>query len=341
MLAEAKVIYRLLTNKPVFVGYNVTNRCTMRCPFCSVPSLESRDMTLPEVEHALDRLREVGVPVVGITGGEPFLRTDLADILFACQRRGMKVTLVTNGELLTAERMRELRKLTNIVHFALSVDSLDLETYERLRGRRHLPETLQRFLSLRSEGPRTVYKLNVVVGPENADEMEAFVQLAETARVALTFIPVNVGPDGFHRASAYPALDRSARERIAEAFRTLRRHKLAGAPLWDHRDYFLQSERYILGDPMGPCGAGQLFLDMRPDGSLAVCNEMPPFMSLLETDRLTLKELARHRALWADRIQACHDGNACCYTCSYNVKATAQNLPAYILDYLRLLRMGG
>ena len=336
MLAEFKVISRLLTRKPIFIGYNVTNRCNMRCTFCSVPDLPNPDMTLPQVESALDRVAEMGIPVVGVTGGEPFLRKDLADIMKAIEVRGMKTTLVTNGEALTQARMEELREVKNIVHFALSVDSLDRHTYASLRGKKSLPETLKRFLDIRRFGPPAVYKLNVVVTPHNVDELETIVQFAMAAGVALSFIPLNVGPGGFHRGKDDSNIDGSARQKMADAFDTLRRLKLEGAPLWDHRDFYLLAKRYLLGEPMGPCGAGELFLDLRSDGGLAFCNEMEHFTSLLEVERFSLKDLAEARRGWADRIDHCATNQACCYTCSYNIAATAQNLPAYIFDYMKL-----
>jgi MoaA/NifB/PqqE/SkfB family radical SAM enzyme len=336
LLAETKVIARLLTRKPIFVGYNVTNRCNMRCTFCSVPDLPNPDMTLPQVESALDRVAELGIPVVGVTGGEPFLRKDLAAIMKAIEVRGMKSTLVTNGEALTRARMEELGELKNIVHFALSVDSLDRDTYASLRGRKNLPETLSRFLNIRRYGPPAVYKLNVVVTPYNVDEIETIVRFAEAAGVALSFIPLNVGPGGFHRGKDDSNIDGPARQKMADAFDTLRALKLGGAPLWDHRDFYLMAKRYLLGEPLGPCGAGELFLDLRSDGGLAHCNEMEHFVSLLEVDHFSLKDLARHRQEWADRIEKCSSNQACCYTCSYNITATAQNLPAYIFDYLKL-----
>ena len=340
LLAEVKVVLRLLTRKPIFIGFNVTNRCNMRCKFCSVPTMPHSDMTLPQVESALDRVAEMGVPVVGVTGGEPFLREDLAAILGAIEKRGMKTTLVTNGQVLTRARMEELRALGNIVHFALSVDSLDRRTYARLRGRENMPETLKRFLDIRRFGPNTVYKLNVVVTPDNADEIETIVEFAVASGVALSFIPLNVGPGGLHRGKDDSGVDEAARHRMAATFDILRRLKMEGAPLWDHRDFYLMAKRYLLGEPMGPCGAGELFLDLRSDGGLAFCNEMEHFVSLLDVARFTLKDLAASRKDWDGRIQACAEDKACCYTCSYNITATAQNLPAYLFDYF-LLRWRG
>jgi len=343
VLAEANIIWRLLAGRPVFVGYNVTNRCNLRCRFCNVPSLPHPDMTVDQVRVAFDRLAELGIPVVGITGGEPFLRPDLPEILEAAESRGMKVTLVTNGHLLDGGRMAALARFRNIVHFALSLDSLDPQTYRNLRGgKRHPGGVLADFLRLTREGPRTVYKLNVVVGPHNLDEIDLLLEVASSVGLGVSFIPMNIGPGGLHRAADFPGLDAITRERIAVRFETLRQAKILGAPLWDHRDYYLYSARYMRGETLGDCGAGRYFLDLRSDGRLAFCNEMEHFVSLLEVEKLSVPLLKRALAEWRERIERCRLAGACCYTCSYNITATAANLPAYVWDYLRFqARFGG
>ena len=337
MLAEANIIYRLLAGKPIFAGFNVTNKCTMRCTFCSVPELTHRDMTLAEVEHALDCLNGVGVPVVGVTGGEPFMRKDLAAIVRAIASRGMKTTIVTNGELFDRSRAEELKEFGNIVHFALSVDSLDRGVYGDLRGKRKaLEKILPRYLDSIAHGPKTAYKFNVVVGPDNLDELADFVRLAEACGLYVSFIPMNVAPGGLHRGRNYPSLTPEKRQQVASAFETLRRWKLDGRPLWDHRDFYLHAAAYMRGEAMDDCRAGRLFLDLRSDGKLAFCNEMEHFIDLLEVDRLTWSQVKGIRSAWRERIHACRTDSACCYTCSYNVTATAHNIPAYIWDYFRL-----
>lgn len=337
MLAEANIIYRLLAGKPIFAGFNVTNRCTMRCRFCSVPELPHRDMTLDEIHHALDCLKGIGVPVVGVTGGEPFVRKDLADIVRAIAVRGMKTTIVTNGELFDRARAEELKEFGNIVHFALSVDSLDRQVYGDLRGEnKALERILPRYLDSIAHGPETAYKLNIVVGPDNLDELDDFTRLAEAQGLYVSFIPMNVAPGGLHRGRTYPSFTPQKRAQVAEAFEILRGWKLAGRPLWDHRDFYLHAAAYMRGETMDDCMAGRLFLDLRSDGKLAFCNEMDHFIDLLEVDRLTWADLTELRGQWEERIHACRTGSACCYTCSYNVTATAHNIPAYIWDYFRL-----
>jgi len=336
MLAEANVVYRLLTKKPIFVGWNVTNRCTMRCAFCSVPAMAGKDMTPQEAGVALDAVARLGIPVVGITGGEPFLRPDLPELIAGVQDRGMKCTVVTNGDLFDRDKARSLAFARNIVHFALSVDSLDVATYAAFRGRRTLPETLLRYLDAIEHGPNCPYKLNIVLAPENVDEIDDILRFAGSAGLFVSFIPMNIAPGGFHRGKTYASLTPDARAKLSAAFARLRDAKLGGAPLWDHRDFYLLAADYVAGRSMPECRAGELFLDMRSDGKLAFCNELQHFADLLQVRDLTLADVRRARAEWGPRIERCRTTSACCYTCSYNIVATAQSLPAYVIDYFRL-----
>ncbi len=338
--SELRVLARLMTGKPIFLGFNITNTCNLRCAFCSVPSLTNRDMTLPEIEHAANRIKELGIPVVGITGGEPFMRRDLSDIVGIFAQRDIQVTITSNGELLSRKRIEELARHSNILQFALSLDSLDRETYARIRGKDILPKVLEQFTQARDHGPSTVYKINVVLGPDNVDEVDDFVAFVEASKLYASFIPMNIAPGGLHRGKNYDGWGPAGRERVAGAFEHLRALKLAGAPLWDHRDFYRFAQDYVLGRAMPPCRAGQLFLDLRSDGKLAFCNETDHFIDLLETPKMSQKLLEEKRKEWFPVLDACRLDGACCYTCSYNITATAHSIPAYVWDYFQLRYLG-
>jgi len=49
-----------------------------------------------------------------------------------------------------------------------------------------------------------------------------------------------------------------------------------GAPLWEPAVFYREAARFLRGEPLGPCGAGRLYLDLRADGSVAPCLDLPP-----------------------------------------------------------------
>lgn len=85
----------------------LTHRCNLACVHCYVnlpandPEARSREMTLEECCRAIDAMAEEGCLYLLITGGEPLLRRDFRDIYLHAKRRGLLVTLFTNGCLVT------------------------------------------------------------------------------------------------------------------------------------------------------------------------------------------------------------------------------------------------
>ncbi len=96
---------------PSIVNLNVTTICNLQCPFCfnldllgkKPGELDTKDMIALIDRLALDR---VGL---FLTGGEPFARKDIFDIINAAKLRGMPLGVVTNGTLLDEADVLRLR----------------------------------------------------------------------------------------------------------------------------------------------------------------------------------------------------------------------------------------
>lgn len=89
---------------------NITNRCNFRCIHCCFNSGET---TLPEfsfekIKEILKEFKTLGGERIDITGGEPLLRSDLPEIIKLGKDLNLKIELVTNGSLLTDEKLKLL-----------------------------------------------------------------------------------------------------------------------------------------------------------------------------------------------------------------------------------------
>jgi radical SAM protein with 4Fe4S-binding SPASM domain len=87
-------------HRPSEVIWNITNSCDLFCKHCYVNAdftKAARELTPSEALDLVNQIGEAGVPLLFITGGEPFSRPDLYAILGRAQEFGMKVVLSTNG----------------------------------------------------------------------------------------------------------------------------------------------------------------------------------------------------------------------------------------------------
>ena len=123
---------------PGFCQFALNNACNARCGFCgfALDKLPRKDWQYVEREGALeaiDILYRQAVRYLVLTGGEPMLHPDLAEIVHRASALGMKVLLVTNAGLLKPHRIRELAD-AGLSSFIISIDAAEAETHERNRG---------------------------------------------------------------------------------------------------------------------------------------------------------------------------------------------------------------
>lgn len=100
------------TRALVNITLELTYRCNVQCEFCflkdSVLYQKRDELTTEEIARLADQARAYGASFF-LTGGEPFLRPDLHEIVEAIHARGLKVGVNTNGLLVdekTGERIR-------------------------------------------------------------------------------------------------------------------------------------------------------------------------------------------------------------------------------------------
>ena len=89
----------LFQDAPVYVQFYVTARCNLTCQQCNIIYANSdvRECTIEEITRIADNFAKMGVAIVLLTGGEPFARKDLPEIIHAFESRGVHVRMQTNG----------------------------------------------------------------------------------------------------------------------------------------------------------------------------------------------------------------------------------------------------
>ncbi len=93
-------------NIPISGGFELTQRCHLKCVHCYIdnrPIGYSKELTTTEVFTLLNQIAESGCLWLLITGGEPFLRKDFADIYCHAKKLGMIVTIFTSATNLTRQ----------------------------------------------------------------------------------------------------------------------------------------------------------------------------------------------------------------------------------------------
>jgi pyruvate-formate lyase-activating enzyme len=162
--------------------------CNLRCDYCCVrssPTAARRALGLERIRRIAGEAWQVGVGEIFITGGEPFLLADIAEILIACAAAA-PTTVLTNGMLFAGRRLEALRSLPrDRVTLQISLDSPTPELHDLHRGRGTWARAWEGSQRARSEGFRVRLAATVSNGAE-AEEFRRFLdaqQIAEEDRV--------------------------------------------------------------------------------------------------------------------------------------------------------------
>src|SRR5207244_4110255 len=121
---ELRMIAKALlsTEHPILVHIIPTRRCNLACTYCNEFDDFSQPVPLEEMKRRLDLLADMGTSVITISGGEPLLHPELDEIIRHIRRRGMIAGMITNGYLLTAERIGRLNR-AGLEHLQISIDN--------------------------------------------------------------------------------------------------------------------------------------------------------------------------------------------------------------------------
>src|SRR2546423_2184441 len=109
-LRELKMIAKGLvsTDHPIQVHIIPMRRCNLSCTYCNEYDDFSDPVPLEEMYRRVDKLAALGTTLITISGGETLLHPQLDDIIRRIRSHGILSGLITNGYLLTPQRIHQL-----------------------------------------------------------------------------------------------------------------------------------------------------------------------------------------------------------------------------------------
>ena len=155
----------------------VTRRCNLSCVLCLVYEMDSAPVALPLLIQRIDHLARLGTVFVTLTGGEPLLHPDIAEIVSYVRERGMTPAMNSNAFLLDRDKIEALGS-AGLYAMQISVDGVvpNDTTVKTLRSLMPKLRLLAEYASFR-------IRINTVLGAVAPAEA---IEVAKTA-VALGF----------------------------------------------------------------------------------------------------------------------------------------------------------
>jgi MoaA/NifB/PqqE/SkfB family radical SAM enzyme len=312
-----------------------TYRCNERCLMCDLPfraeSSDGKELTTAEWHRVIDEMIGERTSGIGITGGEPLLRQDTADLVVRIRRKGLPVTVNTNGLLLNNPKILDPLLAADPTNINISVDATTPSLHDHLRGLEGswelLVKAVDKLMERRQKtAARTKVTAVCVLSPHNVSHLDLVLETCEKLGFdAVGFMPIHEIPAATqcHGEVKLVGLwdDASMRRKsaeVADAVETLvrRRSGASGIRVDNSRTYLEMMPLAYLGQKAPiECVAGYASSFVDPYGNVYPC------LPFLEWKREPIGNVRQNswKELWRSaRYQEERKVTAGCRECFWN-----------------------
>jgi len=267
------------TERLMEMTYFVTSRCNFRCKHCFAVSTNNQPHPDPQGELSVEEIRHIGRNIkrlhkVSLSGGEPFMREDLGDILCAISKdwKADRINLPTNGTC-TENVLKTIRQFGQTagtrlrILFSLTVPG---QGFDAFSGTRDGFATWERTVTLAQNAVSHHRNVSIgVLSTFNADNQDCFIDVMEYVTRELKIDDFSFGLVRNH-GDYRPALNlegfraflsRYDGPRSRSSFLTAYRKMIWTAML----DYYAKPRC------MGPCRSGKVRIVVSPTGDVYPC----------------------------------------------------------------------
>lgn len=167
-LCVATYMVRDAHNRPLRdLRISLTDRCNMRCRYCMPREhfdgheflAKKEILSYEELSYVVDSLMPLGLSKVRLTGGEPLLRKDICSFIKMLPSK-LDLAMTTNGILL--ERFAQDLADSGLNRVTVSLDAVDIETFQAMGDTNETPETVLRGIEAARRAGLSV-KVNTVI----------------------------------------------------------------------------------------------------------------------------------------------------------------------------------
>ena len=276
----------LFKNKPVYVQFYITARCNLTCQQCNIiySNADVRECNIDEVKRIADNLAKLGVAIILLTGGEPFVRKDLPEIIKAFSTRGIHVRMQTNG-LASEEKIIQAIEAGG-KDISISLDSLRPSIQDQVNGGFNRSwEKAIKVISLFSKHlpkDKSFAALGCVLQPDNLNDIEQVIRFGTKIGWHVSLVPAHVTsyskPRGFRtfdKSLLFPPEMYGAVDNLLDKVGKMRDQ---GYLLYDSDQYLNDIKSFIRNEPTswrdrnhGVCDSPNLYFAILPNGEFAPC----------------------------------------------------------------------
>lgn len=187
----------MATGAPFSVILELTGLCNLNCPHCYVQTYKqlsdqvAKELSTEEWLSVIDELAQANVVTLVFSGGEPLMREDFFELVDYAFKKGMNISLATNGTMVDREVAKRLRTM-GVGWVEISIDGAEKDVHDAIRGEGTFEKAVNAVRCCIEEGIDAV-ALAITLTKQNKDEVDEIFELARDLGVGylvfLNFIP--------------------------------------------------------------------------------------------------------------------------------------------------------
>lgn len=195
-----------LTSGPYYTApkgavWDITYLCNLKCPHCLTSSGNKKNDELSHEEaiRLIDRLAEAKLLYLSFSGGEPFLRPDLPELINYSSKKNIRTDIASNGVDIDSSLLLKLRDLP-LFHIQVSIDGIG-NSHDTFRGRTGaFNKIIENIKRLKNEGISV--SVSTTATATNYNQIGSIIDLAAEmgciAYKAIPFLPAGRGRSNTH-----------------------------------------------------------------------------------------------------------------------------------------------
>jgi MoaA/NifB/PqqE/SkfB family radical SAM enzyme len=325
---------------PKFIHIYPTYKCNLPCKHCENSTINNTDeekyrkLGILEYKKMILNLKMwLNQFQLTISGGEPFLKEYIIELLKYCKTLSITPRIMTNGTLINRKMAKEIVK-NNLAEIIISIDGLE-KTHDELRGKGSFQLTSNVIKYIRQLDKNFPISIKAVIWKNNIKDLIPLTEWIKKNNLNITFLPLL----GSIKSNLLP----KSGEKISKIIDTLIKLKVQGYPINDSINELNVLKKYYNKEQVfkGSCIIN--FMKILPNGNVYLCRGFPHIGNVFEGDFKSMWQ-SKKRMEISKKKEVCKKD---CFMLYYKYQNEAIHLPCNIdfrddfLEIIKLIHMWG
>jgi MoaA/NifB/PqqE/SkfB family radical SAM enzyme len=329
---------------PLYVQFYITSRCNLACEQCNIiySDAKHQEMNISQINKVAYNLKKIGVNIVLLIGGEPFVRKDIDQIVKAFTNKNIHVRMQTNG-------IATEQQLVNCVNaggkdISISLDTLEPEIQDTINGgfKKSWERAIKTIAMVGNIFPdNSTAFFNSVIMPKNINSIEKVIKFATKIGWGVSLVPVHISepshPMGYRTLDYEKNVTFNDNQELEIKLLIKRLKDLKkNYNLYDSDEYLDDIENFLLNKPINwrkknnnVCDSPNLYFAISPSGTLKVCCDYEALKNIYVYDD-NFPNLFFSGEIQKIVYPITNNCNGCMYGSYPEITITARNLTAFI-----------